>query len=302
MKLDFLQHLSGGLDRPVPARWRVVGETKRLTDVMLSSPLHLAPVPCCAATIDSLAGGFETDIGLALDQHRRVRGALEALGVRCHMLPPVPGLPDLCFTRDSVVTTPWGPLILNPALPHRQSEADHAEHFLRSIGAWPVARIRDGTIEGGDVCIAREGLLIVGQSGVRTTRAGVAALAALFERQGWEVLVSPFDPQHLHLDTIFCMLDEHRALACIDALDPAFVAQVRARGIELLPVELAEAKALGCNVVSIDGTTILISDAQPRLRVMLADAGFDPVPLPISQFSACGGGLHCLTMPLARAG
>jgi N-dimethylarginine dimethylaminohydrolase len=301
MKLEFLQQLSGGTTMPADDRWRVRGETKRLTDVVLSAPSHLVPVPCCAATIDSLAAGFETDVGIALDQHRQLRAVLEALGVRCHVMPPVPGLPDLCFTRDTMVTTPWGTVILNPAMPHRQREADHAEAFLRRLGIRPLQRIRAGSIEGGDVCVAREGLLIVGQSGERTTPAGVAALAALFEPHGWEVLVSRYDPRHLHLDTIFCMLDEQRALACIDALEPVFVDEVRARGIELLPVDCDEAHGLGCNIVSIDGRTILIGEDEVRLHAVLGAAGYTVVPLPISQFTACGGGVHCLTMPLARA-
>jgi N-dimethylarginine dimethylaminohydrolase len=299
MKLEFLQQLGGGL-LTAGERWRVPGETQRLTDVLLSAPAHLAPVPCCAATMDSLAAGFQTDIALALDQHRQLRATLEGLGVRCHMLPPVADLPDQCFTRDSVATTPWGPVILNPALPHRGREADRAEQYLRAMGIEPLDRIRAGSIEGGDVCVAREGLLIVGQSGERTTAAGVAALAALFEPHGWDVLVSPFDPRHLHLDTIFCMLDAHHALACVDALDPAFLDTVRARGIELLPVGCAEAHGLGCNVVSIDGRTILIGEDQTRLHGELTAAGYTVVPLPISQFTACGGGVHCLTMPLAR--
>ena len=80
MKLEFLQQLSGGTAMPADDRWRVRGETKRLTDVVLTAPSHLVPVPCCAATIDSLAAGFETDVGIALDQHRQLRAVLEALG------------------------------------------------------------------------------------------------------------------------------------------------------------------------------------------------------------------------------
>lgn len=300
MKLDFLQSLSGQPQPQAARGWRVGGETQRLTDVLLSAPSHLEPVPCCAVTRDSIAAGFRTDTSVALDQHRMLRETLSGLGVRCHSLPAIPGMPDLCFTRDAAVTTPWGPVVLNPALPHRQCEADHVAAYLDSIGAAPVLRIRDGTIEGGDVCVARDGLAIIGQSGERTNAAGVAALSQLFHRHGWEVLVSPFDPHHLHLDTIFCMLDAGHALACVEALDAAFLDAVTARGIGLLPVSMAEAHGLGGNILSIDGRTILVNEDQPRIRTMLAAAGFDPVPLAISQFAACGGGLHCLTMPLAR--
>lgn len=299
MKLDFLQQLSGNALRQ-QSHWRVSGETDRLTDVLLSPPQYLAPVPCCAATIESLASGFQTDRTVALAEHRQLRETLKGLGIRCHLLPPAAGMPDLCFTRDTAVTTPWGALILNPALSHRQREVDHVEHFLRSAGIDPIGRIRAGTVEGGDVCIAREGLLIVGSSGDRTNAEGVRSLASWFEPHGWEVLVSPFAPEHLHLDTIFCMLDARHALACLDALDPAFVKAVEARGIELISVDCSEARGLGGNILSIDGRTILVAAGQQRLARAINDAGFTTIAQPISQFAACGGGLHCLTMPLAR--
>lgn len=299
MKLEFLQQLTGGrVD--AATRWRVFAESDRLTDVVLSEPTYLAPVPCCSATIESLAAGFETDVSVAMAQHRQLRRTLESLGVRCHMLPAMPDMPDLCFTRDTVVTTPCGPLLLNPALPHRQREVEHMERFLMEQGAMPIGRIEHGHIEGGDVCVARDGLLIVGQSGVRTDAAGVAALRAVFEPRGWEVLVSPFDPRHLHLDTLFCMLDDHRALACVEWLAPPFLEALAARGIEVIEAACGESRGLGCNIVSIDGDTLLVGAGETRLHHVLRAAGFAVIPLPISQFAACGGGLHCLTMPIAR--
>jgi N-dimethylarginine dimethylaminohydrolase len=250
-------------------------------------------------TRESLGAGFDTDTALALDQHRRLREALTRHGVRCHMLDPAPGLPDLCFTRDCAVVTPWGAVLLNPAMPHRRREVRYVEDYLRTLGARPI-HITEGTIEGGDVCIARDGLAIIGVSGERTSAAGADALAGMFRANGWDVILCPFDAYHLHLDTIFCMLDPHRALACTEALPQHFLDALRARGIQVLDVRHAEARALGCNIVSLDGRTLLIGAGQTRLQGLLAKAGFEIVEIDISQFSACGGGLHCLTMPLGR--
>ncbi|HWU95748.1 MAG TPA: arginine deiminase family protein [Sphingomonas sp.] len=281
-------------------RWQVRGETDRLTDVLLCEPSHLTPVPCCSATRESLDAGFETDTALALAQHRELRAVLTERGVRCHALDPVPGLADLCFTRDCAVTTPWGPVLLNPAMPHRRREIRHIESGLIGLGARPM-RITQGSIEGGDVCIAREGLLIIGSSGERTDEAGAEALASLFRASSWEVILCPFDCYHLHLDTIFCMLDAHHALACVEALPQTFLDALRERGIRILDACHAEARKLGCNIVSLDGHAVFTSAGQPRLDALLRRHGFEPIAIEISQFSACGGGLHCLTMPLARA-
>lgn len=282
-----------------PGQWTVRSESDRLTDVLLCGPAYLSPVPCCSVTRENLGAGFHTDTALALDQHRRLREALTQHNVRCHMLDPAPGLPDLCFTRDCAVVTPWGPVLLNPAMPHRRREVRYVEDYLRALGTRPI-RITEGTIEGGDICIARDGLVIIGLSRERTSLTGAEALASLFRENGWDVILCPFDAYHLHLDTIFCMLDGNRALACAEALPQDFLDAVRARGIHVLDVRHAEARRLGCNVVSLDGRTILIGAGQARLQRLLSRSGFETVEVDISQFSACGGGLHCLTMPLAR--
>ncbi|MFS2108683.1 dimethylarginine dimethylaminohydrolase family protein [Sphingomonas sp. Sphisp140] len=281
------------------ARWTVRGECDRLTDVLLCGPAYLSPVPCCSATRESLERGFSTDTALAIRQHRRLREVLEERGVRCHQILPAPDLPDLCFTRDCAVTTPWGPVLLNPAMPHRRREVRHVERHLLSLGMRPH-RVTGGAIEGGDVCVAREGLAIIGISGERTGPDGAEALATVFRAHGWDVILCHFDAYHLHLDTIFCMLDARHALACIEALPQQFLDAVRARGIRLLDACHAEARALACNIVSLDGHAVLVAAGQPRLSALLLKSGFDPVELDISQFGACGGGLHCLTMPLAR--
>ncbi|MDP5279217.1 arginine deiminase family protein [Sphingomonas sp. DG1-23] len=299
MKLEFPEQ--GGSAALVELRpWQVTGETRRLTDVMLSRPDFLAPVPCCSVTRESLRDGFETDRLRALGQHRALQRVLEMHGVRCHFVPAIEAAPDLSFTRDVAVTTPWGLVALNPALPHRRDEVDCLVAAAGDLGAHPVLRIAAGVIEGGDVAVVRPGLVVIGCSGERTDAAGAAALAGLFANFGWEALLVPFDPHFLHLDTVFCMLDERTALACVDVLDDGFADAMAAYGIRLLPVSYKEARGLGCNILSIDGSTIVMAAGHDRVTRSIADAGFDPVAVDISEFTACGGGIHCLTMPLAR--
>ncbi len=71
MKVDF-DAFDGGLMGRSPVATlesHVAGETDRLTDVILCSPHHLAPTPCCAVTRGTLADGFTTDNEEALRQH-----------------------------------------------------------------------------------------------------------------------------------------------------------------------------------------------------------------------------------------
>ncbi|GGE04244.1 amidinotransferase [Tsuneonella deserti] len=303
MKLDFaLAHRPFPETRLQPAFVRVRGETHRLTDVALCTPRYLAPVPCCSVTKEALREGYSTDNARAVAQHGRLRELLQASGVRCHSLPPAAGQADMCFTRDAAVATPWGLVALHPALDHRASEVDKIAGWATSALGERPRRIRQGRIEGGDVCIARPGLLIIGVSGARTDEAGAAEFAAPFEADGWDVLRYRFDEHFLHLDTIFCMLDEKHALACTDVLDDAFMAELAARGIALIPVTYKEARRLGCNVLSIDGHSIIAAAGTPRVARMMREHGFTVHELELDELTACGGGVHCLTMPLQREG
>lgn len=301
MKVDF-----GAFDGEVAGRFavapvesHVVSETDRLTDVILCPPHHLSPVPCCAVTRATMANGFATDTEEALRQHERLVRTLERHGVRCHMLAPSPDLPDMCFTRDVGVSTPWGMVALNPTMPHRQGEV---EALLQACVGWnlPVRRISAGTMEGGDICVARDGLLILGLSGERSSADGIAEFAAPFRAAGWDVLICPFDADHLHLDTIFCMVDENEAIGCIELLQPAFIEAVREQGIRIMPMPAKLSSSLGCNILSLGERHVLTSTADPVVATTLRAAGYSVEQIDISQFAACGGGIHCLTQPLRR--
>lgn len=299
MKLDFLSGVAG---RPrVPAiHYRVESETDRLTDVMLCRPSYLAPVPCCSVTEESLRHGFRTSIPDAVAQHEALQTALERHGVRCHVVPADPALPDMCFTRDVMLGSPWGVIPLRPATSHRRAEAAAALNFCANLGIEPALRLTRGTIEGGDICIVRPGLVIIGWSGERTNLAGAEELAQVFRGKGWDTHLYPFDRHFLHLDTQFCMVGPNLALACTDVLEDGFLKQLGDLGVDLIPVGYKDARRLACNVLSLGDGRILSSSTHERINAGLVERGFTVERLDIEQFAACGGGVHCLTMPLRR--
>jgi N-dimethylarginine dimethylaminohydrolase len=300
MKLEFDAAHWSGLTTRNRASFEVHGETARLRRVLLCAPDHLKPVPCCSVTRESLRDGFAADTRLALQQHAALRAELQGCGVEVDFVPPIPGLPDLCFSRDVAVTTPWGLVALNPALGHRAAEVEHLKTWARERLGAQIDQVTSGAIEGGDVCIARPGLLIIGVSGNRTDEVGAEAFAARFRREGWDVLRYRFDEHFLHLDTIFTMLRPDLALGCVEVLEDSFVDELAQRGIRLIPVTYKESRQLGCNVVSIDGRTVIAGAATPRVSAAMREAGLAVIETDLSQFAACGGGVHCLTLPLVR--
>jgi arginine deiminase len=288
------------LERRAPSRWGVDSETERLTDLLLSPPTHLAMVPCNAVTRDSLARGLSSCTASAGAQHRALVSRLEAAGVGCHLVPPRPGLSDLAFTRDSVLMTPWGLVELRPSEPHRRGEAAHLAGALRRLGIESLGAVEEGKVEGGDVCLLRPGLVMIGISGERTDEAGARALGRIFERRGWRALLTRIDPRYLHLDTQFTLVSSDCAMACLEKLEPGFAATMSDLGIELIPATPGEVDRLEANLLSLGDRRIVAPAGETRINRALRRRGFDLIEVEIDQFVRCGGGVHCLTMPLAR--
>ncbi len=288
-------------ERPGRGRWGVDSETGRLTDILLSPPTHLAMVPCNAVTRDSLARGLSSCAASAGVQHRALVDRLEDAEVRCHLIPPKPGLSDLAFTRDALFMTPWGAVELRPSEPHRRGEPAHLAAALRPLGIATLGAVSGGRVEGGDVCLLRPGLVMIGISGERTDEAGARALGAIFERHGWRALYTRIDPRYLHLDTQFSLVSRHRAVACLETLESGFAETMAGLGIELIAVSPDEVDRLEANLLSLGGCRIVAPAGESRINRLLRRLGHDLIEVEIDQFVRCGGGVHCLTMPLARS-
>lgn len=288
------------LPQPGAPRWGACSETGVLTDVLLSAPAHLAMIPCNAVTVENLSKGLLTCPIDSVRQHRAFAAALEQAGVRCHFVTPREGMPDLCFTRDSVLMSPWGLIQLRPSAAHRRAEASHVAAAANALGVPFYDRIETGTVEGGDVCLVREGLVVIGHSGDRTDRAGAEALGALFEEQGWEVVTTRFEPRFLHLDTIMTMVADDCAVVFPDALEDALLARLGELGIELVAATAEDVGRLSANFVSLGRGRVLAARGSKRLAALLERRGIEVIGVDIDQFTRCGGGPHCLTMPLAR--
>ena len=288
------------VDAGKSGRWGVDSEYGRLTDVMLAVPQHLEIVPCNAVSIENHRNGIACSPDIAVEQHSMLVRALEAEGVRCHLVPPSPDLPDLSFTRDTTLMTPWGLIGLRPAVSHRLPEAAHVLGAAQTWGVPVLGTIGEGRIEGGDVCLLRPGLVVIGCSGERTDRTGAEALARIFEARGWRAILTGVDPHFLHFDTQFTMLDAGRAIAFVEGLEADFLLELEALGIEIIRSRYDEVQKLGSNLLSLgDGRLLSPADNQ-RVNAELEQLGYRVIRVEIDQFTRCGGGMHCLTMPLAR--
>jgi arginine deiminase len=271
-----------------------------LREVLLASPRNLSIVPCNRVSEEALRRGRSSCSISAGRQHRALADLLVGLGVRVRMVKPVPDLADLSFTRDTSLMTQWGLIGLRPGAEHRRDEVDAVLSTARAAGFPVLGRVERGSVEGGDVCLLRPGHLVIGVSDERTDTEGAMALGNFFTQRGWTVTTTAIDPDLLHLDTHFCVIDRNVALACVEKLEPSFIAMVRMLGIQIVPVNEDEISSLGCNVLALGRKRIISSGSAPRVDEAVRQLGFEVYTVPLSEFTQCGGGVHCLTMPLAR--
>lgn len=297
-----------GADGPAPAvhnggtmvEWRVASETGTLHDVLLCAPDNYSWQATNAVAAHTLAAGEAFDLQRAQGQYRQMVDALEGAGVTCHYTVPEPQLPYQVYTRDSSQVTPWGPVITQLYRPVRRGEyASVIDFYTRSGGIWKFATA--GTQEGGDIHMPAPGVMVIGCSGERTTRAGAEQICGWYAEHGWRTRIYAFPEHFLHLDVLFCMAAERLAVAAVDMLEPGFVSWLRDDlGLTLIPVDYRDTMALGCNILALGGDRVISPAHNTALNAALRAEGLTVLDPELDLFTRGGGGVRCMTMPLRR--
>ncbi len=148
--------------------WSVDSETGVLRDVLLCPPDHYQWIPTNSIARDTLASDKRIDHQRLQAQYRELEDALDHAGVTRHYIEPEAHLKYQVYTRDSSQTTPWGPVMTTLAMPQRRGEYASILKFYGERGGFWNYGTR-GTVEGGDIHIIRDGLLVVGHSAAAPT-------------------------------------------------------------------------------------------------------------------------------------
>ena len=129
-------------------------------------------------------------------------------------------------------------------------------------------------------------------------RSDAAAGGELAELCGLPVIsLRLVDPRFYHLDTALVVLDSDTAAYYPAAFDDAGRAALASHFAELIEAKDEDAEVLGLNAVS-DGRHVVLPEQARGLAVQLAAAGFEPVPVDVSEFLKAGGGPKCCTLEL----
>ena len=284
--------------------WGIDNDFAPLRDVLLGVPEYFKWVEAGPLIGRTLANAHKTgvkfDLQLAMSQHSEMVRIYEDNDVRCHYLDSDPVLHRNFFARDSSAMTPWGALICHMQLKVRRADYVTAIRFYQenNIPIWQYATA--GHFEGGDFVILEPGKVLIGYCGERSEQAGSEQVAEFVRKENWEAITAPISREFVHMDGLVVPLAEKLLVACIDAMEPWLVKQLRDWGFDFVDVPYREAKNLGVNLVALGNEKVLSMSGATELNEKMRALGFTVYDPDMSMFTLGGGGVHCLAQALCR--
>ncbi|MGP0074648.1 MAG: dimethylarginine dimethylaminohydrolase family protein [Bryobacteraceae bacterium] len=224
----------------------------------------------------------------AVQQHSRYSKALEECGLTITTLDADLRYPDSTFVEDTAVLTPGAAILTRPGVPSRKGEVAAIRETIRSFFPAMLEIEAPGTLDGGDICEA-ESHFFLGLSH-RTNEEGVRQLAAHLAAQGYTSSVIDVRGMTsiLHLKSGISYIGNNTMVAMSEMAGNEIF-----RKYELIRVSAEESYAANCVRLN---ERVLVAAGYPHLTRELADRGFNPLVLEMSEFQKMDGGLSCLSL------
>jgi N-dimethylarginine dimethylaminohydrolase len=178
--------------------------------------------------------------------------------------------------------------------PQRAAEASAYLDWFKAEGWSTVVpeKINEGE---GDVLYTGE--VVLAGYGFRSDVAAAGELERAFGLPAVSLRLT--DPRYYHLDTAMCVLDSRTAMYYPAAFDDEATSALAGVFPELIEAKDEDAEVLGLNAVS-DGNRVVIAAQATGLIGELANRGYEPVPVDMSELRKAGGGPKCCTLELRK--
>ncbi|MEV7416138.1 dimethylargininase [Streptomyces sp. NPDC089919] len=237
-----------------------------------------------------------TDTDLAVLQWERLYALYQELGHTVDLVDPVPGLPDMVYSANGATVLGDRVLMARFRHPERAAEAPAYQAWFEANGYTEVVAPEHVNEGEGDYLVA--GSRILAGTGFRTDPASHAEAERVL---GAPVVgLTLVDPRFYHLDTALAVLDDDEIMY----FPGAFSAESQAVLRELYPDALLateeDAEVFGLNALS-DGRNVLLAEAARGLADRLAERGFHPIGVDLSELFKGGGSVKCCTLELRHA-
>jgi N-dimethylarginine dimethylaminohydrolase len=246
--------------------------------------------------------GVPVDGERALKQWQRLRDTLEGLGHTVHLLEPLPGLPDMVYAANGGFVLDGTAYGARFRFPQRAAEAPAHQRWYERHG-WRFVPPGPTVNEGAGDLVWVGGRILAGY-GFRTELAAHREVQRVF---GVPVVsLRLVDPRLYHLDTALGVLEAagqgrpSRIAYFPGAFSAASQAVLRGLFPDAVIADADDAYAFGLNLVS-DGRHVVLEAGAASMAARLADAGYVPVPVELSELLKGGGSGACCTAELRAA-
>lgn len=216
------------------------------------------------------------------------------LGHEVLHIEPEPGLPDMVYAANGAFVVDGIAYGARFRFPERGPEADAHEKWHRAAGRTVVEPEHINEGEGDFTYLPGRGLILAGW-GFRTDARAHAEAADVFGRQ--VVSLRLVDPSYYHLDTALAPLDDERIAYYPEAFAPGSRLLLERLFPDAVIADAEDAAAFGLNFVS-DGTHVVVNAEATGMARKVRDAGYEPVPVDLSELKKGGGSVKCCTAEL----
>lgn len=281
--------------------WGVDSETGVLRDVLIGPIDYFTEIlPTNAMNKKMLREGIRLDVEAARSQYDEVLDIYRQAGVTVHITPADADLPLQIWARDGSFMTPWGMIIGQMAQWWRRGEYGPVLDFCADNQIPIYDKVTAGCAEGGDFMMITPDLAIMGCSGERSQKVGAEQIQRWLAEEGVELFIYEFDPHFVHADCTVVMLADRLAAAVTQVVDPALLARLTEKNIEVIDVSYSQAMQLGCNVMSLGNDRVLLPSKNADLIEASKAHGLEVFAPDVSAITIVGGGIHCMSLALRR--
>lgn len=274
----------------------VKNSTGKLKQVLMSYPQYLSIEPI--NVISKHFKDHQLDKKKIDEEFNLLVQTYQNLGIEVFFLPPNETYPDSVFARDFGACLKDGYILGRFKHEYRKNERKAYEKKMQELNIPQLFKVHEGYFEGGDFFFLDDKTIVIGLL-ERTNQIGYQEIKEHFKNQ-YEVLFVKSDPEFLHLDMCFNLIDEHLALICKDAFDISFLQELQKRNIELIEVSKKDIFRHGLNVQALGDKKVLALKKNHDINLQIKQKGYEVIELDITEILKCGGGIHCMTFPLKR--
>ena len=261
---------------------------------LMCSPTHFTVSYAINAWMDP---SKPVDTHLAMRQWSTLRDAYRSLGHVVEEIEAVPGLPDMVFAANGAFVVDSKVYAAQFRNPQRADEAPAYRAWFERAGyeVQPPKFTNEGE---GDFLLVEDspfGDIVLAGTGFRTDH---AAHAEVQDHFGIPVITMRLvDPRFYHLDTALFPLSGGNVAYYPGAFSDGSRQVLERMFPDAVIATEKDAAVLGLNAVS-DGTHILLNAEATGLTAQLAERGYVPIPVDLSELRKAGGGPKCCTLEI----